>query len=197
MSMRHDVDPSYQSGGEPSPAHIFSMISNLQSHMSHELESEQHVFFLKCSYIGYYQQHLAVYRISSNLRGASYGVYICGSRWSSRAVPRFSLEQRMYTSEGINWSHITWQERPVSWIPMLPVTIVVGNQPVSTRLLFGEGQGMIRLAWYQESTKLKPSTSPNISVSPASPRHRQLIGSEARSQNSIVFFFLSFITLSI
>lgn len=26
----------------------------------------------------------------------------------------FSLEQRLYTSEGINWSHITWQDnRPI------------------------------------------------------------------------------------
>lgn len=33
-----------------------------------------------------------------------------------RVLPRFSLEQRLYTSEGINWSHITWQELPqVTW----------------------------------------------------------------------------------
>ncbi len=29
---------------------------------------------------------------------------------SCRTVQRFSLEQRLYTSEGINWSHITWQD---------------------------------------------------------------------------------------
>lgn len=29
---------------------------------------------------------------------------------SCRTLQRFSLEQRLYTSEGINWSHITWQD---------------------------------------------------------------------------------------
>lgn len=30
--------------------------------------------------------------------------------FSCRTLQRFSLEQRLYTSEGINWSHITWQD---------------------------------------------------------------------------------------
>lgn len=30
--------------------------------------------------------------------------------FSCRTLQRFSLEQQLYTSEGINWSHITWQD---------------------------------------------------------------------------------------